>query len=136
MEPLTDYVIDTVALVKHLEDDLPKGADRIFREAEAGRTHLYLPEIALGEFIYIALKGRLQAANPRIVAEEVVDQILATPYISLSGLTHTAWSAFLTIDIPELHDRMIVADALDRRLPLVTNDRSMQSVPSLKTVWR
>ena len=82
------------------------------------------------------LKGRLQAPNPRIFGEEVVDQVLATSYISLSGLSHTAWDTFLATGIPELHDRMIVADALDRRLQLVTNDKAMESVPSLKTVWR
>jgi len=136
VEPLTDYVMDTVALVKYLEDDLPKGANKAFREAEAGRARLYLPEIALGEFIYVALKGRLSKDNTRADVEEAVDQILATSFISLSSLSHAAWDTLIDLDVPELHDRMIVADALDRGLPLITSDDTLKSVAGLRTVWR
>ena len=135
MEPLTDYVLDTVALVRFLEDNLPKGAEKAFKEAEAGRARLYLPEIALGEFAYIALKGRLGGENPRAEVEEVVDQIMATSYISLSSLSHSAWDILIGLNISELHDRMIVADALDRDLPLVTSDESVSSVPGLRIIW-
>lgn len=136
MESLTDYVVDMVALAKYLEDDLPKGADKAFRDAETGRARLYLPEIALGEFIYVALKGRLIADNPRVEVEEIVDQILATSYISLSSLSHSAWDILIDLNIPELHDRMIVAVALDLGLPLITSDDTLKSVPNLRTVWR
>src|SRR5205814_9801189 len=70
---LTDCVIDTVALVRHLEDDLPRGAGKVFRDAEAGRIRLLLPEIALAEFVYIAPRGRLRTPNPRAIVAEVPD---------------------------------------------------------------
>ena len=136
MESLTDCVLDTVALVKHLEDELPKAADKMFREAEAGRSRMYLPEIALGEFIYIAMRGRLHMPNPRAAIEEVVDQILAASYITLSHLSHSAWDVFIDVNVPDLHDRMIASDALVRGLPLITNDSALASVPGLKTIWR
>jgi len=136
VDRLTDYIIDTVALVKFLEDDLPKGADKAFKDAEAGHAHLYLPEIALGEFIYVALKGRLNVEDPRDGVEDVVDQILATSFITLSHLSHSAWDILIDLDLSELHDRMIVADALDRGIPLVTSDDELKSVAQLKTIWR
>lgn len=136
MDCLTDYVVDTVALVKYLEDDLPKSADKAFRDAEAGRAHLYLPEIALGEFIYVALKGRLNVEDSRAGVEEVVDQILATSFITLSHLAHSAWDILIDLDSSELHDRMIVADALDRKVPLITSDDGLRSVAGLRTIWR
>lgn len=135
MEPLTGFVLDTIALVRHLENNLPKGADRAFQAAEAGRARLFLPEIALAEFIYIALRGRLRAPNPRAVVEEVVDQIRGASYLTLSSLPPAAWDVFLELAVPELHDRLIAADALHRGLPLITNDPSLKSVRGLQVIW-
>jgi predicted nucleic acid-binding protein len=136
VDALTDFVVDTVALVRHLEDDLPPAADRAFRDAEAHRCRLFLPEIALGEFIYIALRGRIHAPNPRALVDEVVDQIRASEYLSLSSLPQRAWDTFLRLNIAELHDRMVIADAVHRGLPLITNDSAAGSVEGLRTVWR
>src|SRR5207249_11843949 len=69
---LTDCVIDTVALVRHLEDDLPRGAEKVFRDAEAGRIRLLLPEIALAEFGYIAPRRPLRSPSPRRRVVEVL----------------------------------------------------------------
>lgn len=136
MDALTDCVIDTVALVRHLEDNLPAAADRAFREAEAGKSRLFLPEIALAEFIYLALRGRMRTPSPRAVVDEVVNQIRASGYLILSSLPPAAWDWFLNLEIPELHDRIIVADAMHRGLPLITNDRSAKAVEGLRTLWR
>lgn len=136
MASLTDFVIDTIALVRHLEGDLPDGADKAFREAEAGRGRLFLPEIALAEFIYIALRGRIRSPNPRAVVEELLDQIRASDYLTLSPLPLPAWDRFLELEIPELHDRMIAAMALQSGLPLITSDEGFRSVAGLRTVWR
>ena len=136
MDSLTDCVLDTVGLVRHLEDVLPPAAERAFAEAERGRARLFLPQIALGEFIYIAHRGRLRAPNARGLVDEVVDQIRASAYLVLSSLSAAARDTFLNLDIPELHDRMIAADAVDRGLPLITNDPAFASVPGLRTLWR
>lgn len=136
MESLTDAVLDTVALVRHLEDDLPPAADRVFSDAERGGARLFLPEIALGEFLYIALRGRIRVPNVRGVLDEVVGQIRASSYLTLSSLTPAAWDVFLELDLPELHDRMIAADARQRGLPLVTNDAAFGRVAGLRTIWR
>ena len=135
MDPLTDFLLDTIALVRHLEDSLPDGADRVFREAEGGRSRLFLPEIALGEFLYVALRGRLRASNVRSLMDEVLDQIRASGYLVLSAMSAHAWDLFLDVEIPELHDRMNAADALARSLTVVTNDPAFSSVPGLRTMW-
>lgn len=133
---MTDYVIDTIALVKYLEDALPRAADDIFKAAEDGRNHLFLPEIALGEFAYVALRGRLRTVEPGPAVSSVISQILESGFIELSSLTRGGWARFLALSIPELHDRMIAADALDRRCALVTNDAEIRGVGGLRTLWR
>ncbi len=135
MAPLSEAVIDTVALVRHLDDSLPRSAESIFRAAENGRGTLYLPEIALGEFAYLALRGRLGLEHPRAVVEEVVDQVRAAGYIQLSSLPLLGWAVFLDLDVPELHDRLIASDALVRGVPLVSNDRELAKVPGLRLIW-
>lgn len=136
MDPLTDAVVDTVALVRALEDELPDAAERAFREAEQGLARLFLPEIALAEFVYVALRGRLRVSNARALVDEVIDQIRASGYLILSSLSPDGWDVFLDLKISELHDRMIAADAVRRKLPLVTNDPAFAGVPGLRTVWR
>ena len=133
---MTDFVLDTVALVRHLEDELPAAADRAFRQAEGRKGRLFLPEIALAEFVDIALRGRLHAPNPTAVVDEIVDLIRASEYLVLSSLPAAAWDVFLDLDVRELHDRMIASDALFRGLPLITNDPEVAAVPGLRTVWR
>ena len=136
MDALTDYVIDTVALVKYLEDDLPRAADAIFRGAENGRNQLFLPEIALGELAYIALRGRLRNVEPAQAVSAVISQVLDSGFIEPSWLRRTGWDRFLSLPIRELHDRIIAADAMDRRCSLVSNDPAFGSAEDLKLVWR
>jgi len=131
-----DFVLDPVALVRHLEDDLPAAADRAFQQAEDGKGRLFLPESALAEFIDVALRGRLRAPNPRAVVDEVVELVRASEYLVLSSLPPLAWDGFLGLEVRDLHDRMIASDALFRGLPVITNDPSVASVPGLRTVWR
>ena len=135
MALVAEAVLDTVALVRHLEDKLPKAADAIFRAAEAGDGTLYLPEIALGEFSYLALRGRLAIAHPRAVVEEVISQVRASGYIHLSSLGAHGWSVFLDLEVRELHDRLIASDAVARNVPLVTNDRELAAVPGVRVIW-
>jgi predicted nucleic acid-binding protein len=54
---LSDHIIDTVALLRYLDEDLPKTADWVLRLAEAGRGRLLLPRIVIGEFVDLALGG-------------------------------------------------------------------------------
>lgn len=132
---MTDAIIDTVALIRHLTDTLPTAAELAFRRAETGESQLYIPEVALGEFAYLGLKGKLGIPRPRALVEEVLTEIRGSGYIQTCGLTPLGWEVFLDLEIRELHDRMIAAAALEQDLPLVSNDPVFRSVPQLKVVW-
>ncbi len=135
MGPLTDYIVDTVAFVRYLEDKLPPRADKVFQDAEAGRAHLLLPQIALAEFMYLAMNGRLPVSRPGVQTREVLHNLSASDAFTISSMPPSAWDVFVDLDIPGLHDRMISAEAISRDLPLVSNDDAFKRQDKLTVVW-
>lgn len=135
MEALTDYLVDTVAFVRYLQDKLPAKADSAFREAESGRGHLFLPQIALAEFVYLALRGRLRGPKPEVQVREVLHNLTASSAFTVSSMPPDAWELFLGLAIPEMHDRLIAAEAVSRRAPIISNDAAFDGVTGTSRIW-
>jgi predicted nucleic acid-binding protein len=129
------YLIDTVAFVRYLQDRLTPKADKVFEGAEAGRTHLLLPQIALAEFLYIALRGRLKGTRSELQVRDVLQNLTASDAFTISAMPASAWDVFTELPIPELHDRMIAAEAIAREIPLLSNDPAFREIPGLATIW-
>ena len=126
---------DTVALAHYFTGDLPAAADRVFREAEEGRARILVPEVVIGEFVYIALKGRLKVSDPTSIISELLEEVGVSGYMSQTPMDLAAWTDFLGSRVPELHDRMIAAIASSRSaLGVITNDRELRSL-GIPTVW-
>lgn len=133
---MTDFLMDTVAFVHYLEDDLPRAPASAVDQAERGKGSLLLPQIALAEFIYVTLKGRLRIPNPISSFGQIIDQLRGSSIFSISSMSIDAWDIFTQLKVPELHDRMIAAEALARDITLISNDPSFASVKELKIIWR
>jgi Uncharacterized protein conserved in bacteria len=133
---MTDLLMDTVAFVRYLEDDLPLPAAAAVEKVERENESILLPQIALSEFVYIALKGRLNLTNPLSVIGQVIDQLKSSPIISISSMPIDAWDVFVQLKVPELHDRMIAAEALYRNIPLISNDPAFDVAKDLKIIWK
>ncbi|MEE9151292.1 MAG: PIN domain-containing protein [Thermoplasmata archaeon] len=132
---MKDYVVDTIALVSYLENDLPVSADKIFKLAEQNKCKLLVPEIVIGEFIYISLKGRLKTSNPKSFIMEVLISLDASRYVDFVGMDTEAWEEFLGLDIRELHDKMICSIALSKDATVITNDNDIMKNEPIETVW-
>ena len=128
------YVVDTVALARYFEDDLPRAADKIFRLAEEGKAELLIPSIVVGEFIYSVLKGRLKVADIRSTIVELLQTIQISEYLHQVDMTLAEWQEFLNLKIPELHDRMICAVAVANNATVITNDLEIRA-ESIHTIW-
>jgi predicted nucleic acid-binding protein len=128
------YVLDTVALVRYFEDDLPKSADKIFSLAEGGKAKLLIPSIVLGEFIYSALKGRLRVRDLHSTIMELLHGIEASEYLLSVDMTLPSWQKFLSLKVPELHDRMICAIAASLNIAVLTNDPEIKA-DGIRTIW-
>lgn len=128
------YVLDTMALVRYLEDKLPPKADKVCKMAEKGETILFLPQIVIGDFVYIALKNRLKGVNSAATVREVLHLVEASGYIKPVDMDFKAWHEFITLSVPELHDRMICAIAKSRGATIITHDEEI-SKSGAQTLW-
>lgn len=135
MEPTTDIVIDTVAFIRSLEDRLPSRARHVFEQAGAGRGALLFPDVALGEYVWSALSGKLHYADPKEMVAGVLAELQLGSPVRVSSMPQEAWGWLLKFDMWELHDAMIAAEALARGLPLISNDPKFKDVPGLKVIW-
>jgi predicted nucleic acid-binding protein len=129
------YVADTIALAKYLANTLPAKADGAFKESENGDALVLIPEIVIGEFIYICLRGRLSSDDPESLIQELLDKLDAAAGLRQVGMTKKSWAEFVESKISELHDRMILAIAKAEEVEaIITNDEELGS-SGFRTIW-
>ena len=132
------YTADTIALLGYLADSLPKSADTVFREAERGEVEIIIPSICIGEAVYTILKGRevFGVKIPRSKIELFIDLLKEDRGIRVVDLELDSWKTLLEIDLPELHDRMIVVTHIQEGAEaIITNDEEISRLRGIKTVW-
>lgn len=128
------YVVDTVAFVKYLQDELPAAADKVFKAAEKGEDVLFVPQIVMGEFIYLSLKNRLKAEDPTATIKEVLRLVETSGYLRTIDMDAASWEEFIELEVPELHDRMVCAIAKAKNMAVITPDRDIAK--GVKVVWK
>lgn len=127
------FVIDTHVLWWYLKvpDRLSATADVIFRLAETGNAVLVIPAIAVAEMYFLSVKLG-QPLPPSALLDTLVD--IAGLELPDLGKDQLEFLDRLP-EIPEMHDRLIAADALIRGVPLVTRDAVLTASPQIETVW-
>ncbi len=132
------YTIDSVAILGYLADKLPSRPDRIFRMAEDEKALLVVPSITLGESIFTLIRGK-EVFGIRVPLEKIVLflEILSTSRsIQLYDLSVDGWKDIISINLPELHDRMIVAAHKESgSKAILTNDEEISKLDGIKAIW-
>lgn len=127
------FVVDTNALWWYISrsDRLSPSATAIFELALAGRATLIVPAIALAELYYVSVKlGR--SYSPA----DLMDALDAVQGIYLSDLGRTQLEMLDRLpEIPEMHDRLIAAEALALGVPVVTRDPVIAASPRVQSIW-
>jgi PIN domain nuclease of toxin-antitoxin system len=125
----SEYVADTMAVVLHLENR--KSSINVKQIFDAGNTIIHIPAIVFAEILYLSEKQRIS-----LTLVDVRKHLQHfSSYRELPLNLEIIEQATKINDIPELHDRLIVASAQFLELELVTNDPKIQSSASGKTVW-
>ena len=127
------FVLDTHVLYWYLRQPqrLSVAADAIFRLAEAGGARLIVPAISIAELYYLSVK-----VGYPVAPSAVLDALKGVAAIEVSDLGETQLRMLdVVTDVPEMHDRLIAAEALSRNAAVVTRDQSLARSSQIATVW-
>ena len=127
-----EYVIDTVGLVLYLEKRKSGAkAEQICDSAENGQTVIHIPAMVMAEILYLSEKGRI------LIGLTDVFQLLKdfSNFKEFPMNCDILQSAIQITDIPELHDRLISANAKFMSVELITNDPKIDNSAFVKTIW-
>ncbi len=127
------YVADTHALWWYLgsSNRLSPAADAVFRLIETGNALLIIPAIVVAELYFLSVKlGSPLPPSDLYEALDSVDGVLISP------LDRRQLAALQEVqDVPEIHDRLIAAEAFVLNAPIITRDQVLAASRHVATIW-
>lgn len=129
----TTYVADTHSLIWYLigSPQLGVRARQAIDDAVSGRAALIIPVIVLAKLVLLVEKGRILAS---------LDAMLALLHGQEGFLIQPLSVEVVLIirgpsQLPDIHDRLIVAEALMHNAALITRDRAITSSDLVSVLW-
>lgn len=130
---LSTYIADTHSIVWYLGSPSRLGphARHAFTEAVAGQGTIIIPVIVLAEIIFAVERGKVTAD-----VRKIIRRIRSLRYFRVAPLRLATILRLQTLtEIPEMHDRIIVAETLLWKGTLVTRDKAITDSGIVATVW-
>lgn len=130
---MTTYVADTHSLIWYLgaPNRLGPLARHDFADAAAGRARIIVSVIVLAEIVFIVERGRVRAD-----VRDIIRRVRSSPTFEIAPLTlATVLRLYTLTGVPEMHDRLLVEDALPRKAHLITRDRTIAEAGIIPTIW-
>ncbi len=128
-----DFVTDTHALLWWFVDSpkISPKASAIFEECGNGENVIFVPSIVIAEALSIFDKRRVSFNFRRLLKK-----VHESDNFTLVALDFPVLQKMTTLkNIPELHDKIIVATAKHLNLPIITKDETLQNIKNIKTIW-
>jgi len=127
------YITDSHSLIWYLIDSpkLSLNANKGFKEIEEGKAKLLIPAIVVAEIIYIVESGKVKAD-----LDDLIRKIQEAENFEISPLGLDQLLCFKEqTKIPEMHDRLIVCEALLNRARVITKDREIKDSGVVEILW-
>ncbi len=127
------YVTDTHSLFWYFTrpERLGIEARMAFDQVAAGDSTLIVPVIVLAELIYL-IQNKPVGGD----LDEILNELQANPSILITDLTFArALDLRKLTAVSEMHDRLIVAEAVANRAALITKDLSITNSGVVSVVW-
>jgi PIN domain nuclease of toxin-antitoxin system len=128
-----NFVTDTHALIWWFTDSprLSSKASEIFENCEKGENIIFIPSIVIAESLSIFDKKRV-SFNFKNLFKKIND----SENFVLIALDYPILQKMIALkEIPELHDKIIISTAKHLNLPIITKDKSLRNLTSIKTIW-
>ncbi len=132
-----DYVADTHALIWHLfaESRLGKEALAVLTDAAKGDAKIYIPAVVIAEMIMVIERRRIPGIIMSQLEIELELMRNSASFEFLPLFPETVIQSHTLTVIPDIFDRLIVAEALRLRLPLITGDSVIHASGLVTTIW-
>ena len=99
--------------------------------ADAGKAVLIVPAIVVAEVYYLSVK-----TGERLPPSDLLRVIDTSDSLNLADLGRTQLEMLDRLpEIPEMHDRLIAAEALALGVPVVTWDPVIAASPQVQSIW-
>lgn len=127
------YVTDTHSLYWYRQRSglLSPAADAAFRLAEIGGAYIIVPAIVVAELFYLS-----QKEGTPILPSTLLADIARSREFIFSELGAAQLEGMEEISgVPEMHDRLIAAEALVYRAPIISRDRLLGQSGVVAVIW-
>ena len=127
------YMTDTHSLLWAFTRPRKLGehARRAFEEIADGESHLLVPVIVLAELIFTVENKPVQAD-----LDEILAAFRNSPNVEFVDFDYESAMRLRDLRaIPEMHDRMIVASAIEYQATLITVDESITTSGMVDVIW-
>lgn len=130
---VTIYVSDTHSLVWYLGQlpELSQPALEVYEGVFTQANRIVVPTIVIAEMVMMVEKRRLALDVAQVVA-----RLAATPGYEFVPITPALALQIAKLSIlPDIHDRLIVATALEQNATVITRDRAITESKLVRVVW-
>lgn len=127
------YITDTHSLLWAFTRPRKLGdqARRAFEEIAKGESRLLIPVIVLAELIFTIENKPVQAD-----LDDILTAIQDSPNVEIIDFDYESAMQLRNLKaIPEMHDRMIVATAIEYQATLITIDETITASRLVKVIW-
>jgi len=130
---MTIYMADTHSLLWAFTRPRKLGEDarRAFEEVANGESNLLIPVIVLAELIFTIENKPIKAELDKILAA-----IQNSPNVEFVDFDYASALRLRDLSaVPEMHDRIIVAMAIEYQATIITIDETITTSGLVKTIW-
>ena len=131
------YTADAVSLLSYLVDALPRTADRIFAEAEAGETIIQAPSTAIAEVLYAVSRDKdVRGVTLTGTPDDARQALVGNGPISVASVDDAELAEYARI-VGELsiHDALIVASHRAQETDAIITSDGVIVDAGYETVW-
>lgn len=134
---MATYTADTVALLAYLVDALPRRADQVFAEAEAGETVIQAPNTALAEVLYAVSREKdVRGVTLTGTPDDAREALVGGGPVSVASVDDAELVEYArVVDAFSIHDGLVVASHRARGTDAIVTTDSVIAAADYETVW-